>query len=278
MRLAANLSILFPGLPFLERFGAAARAGFDAVEFWWPSREFGAGMAEEAVVAAAQQANTSVIMINFDGGDLQSGDRGLAGDPARVDAFRENVPRALELAQRLGCRKLNALAGRVTTDFPLERHQGVLAESIAFAASRAAALGAIVLLEPLNLIESPGYLIPDVPSALALIEHIGHPNVRVQVDVYHIAMAGADPVAMIRRAAGRIGHVQLADVPGRHEPGTGRLPFADIVTALREVGYDDTLALEYVPTLLEAPDFAFLAGLRRLLPRDTPATPPVAGG
>jgi hydroxypyruvate isomerase len=270
VRLAANLSILFPRLPFLERFGAAARAGFDAVEFWWPSREFSAGMAEEAVVAAARGANTFVIMMNFDGGDLPSGDRGLAADPARVDAFRENVPRALELAQRLGCRKLNALAGRATPDVPLDRQEGLLAESISFAAGQAAAFGATILLEPLNLVESPGYLIPDVPSALDMIQRVGHPNVRVQLDVYHIAMGGADPVAMIRHAAGRIGHVQFADVPGRHEPGTGRLNFADIVTALGEAGYDDTLGLEYVPTLPEAPDFTFLAWLRRLVPMDTP--------
>ena len=270
MRLAANLSILFPGLPFLERFDAAARAGFDAVEFWWPNRELDAGMAEEAVVAAARAANTSVVMMNFDGGDLEAGDRGLAADPARVEAFREHVPRALGLARRLGCRKLNALAGRATPDVPLERQQDLLAETIGFAAGRAAALGSTILLEPLNLVESPGYLIPDVLSALDLIERVGHPNVRVQVDVYHIGMAGADPVAMIRHAAGRIGHVQFADVPGRHEPGTGRLPFADIVTALREVGYDDTVALEYDPTLPEAPDFAFVAGLRRLLSMDEP--------
>lgn len=265
MRLAANLSILFPRLPFLERFDAAARAGFDAVEFWWPSREFAAGMDEEAVADAARRANTSVVMMNFDGGDLAAGDRGLAGDPARVDAFRENVPRALELAQRLGCRKLNALAGRATQAVPLERYQDLLAESIAFAAGRAAALGATVLLEPLNRIETPGYLIPDVPSALDLIQRVGHSNVRVQFDVYHVAMAGADPVGMIRRAAGRIGHVQLADMPGRHEPGTGHLPFADIVTALREAGYDDAVGLEYVPTRPEAPDFAFLTGLQTLL-------------
>ncbi len=277
MRLAANLSILFPRLPFLRRFDAAARAGFDAVEFWWPSLEFAAGLEEEAVVDAAARANTSVVMLNFDGGNLPAGDRGLAGDPARVAAFRENVPRALALAERLGCRKLNALAGRASPDVPLERHRDLLAESIAFAADSAGASEATVLLEPLNLAETPGYLIADVPSALELIERVGRPNVSIQFDVYHVAMGGADPVAAIHLAADRIGHVQLADVPGRHEPGTGHLPFAEILTALRQAGYDDALGLEYVPTVPDAPDFTLLAWLRRLLSDRQRVTPPTGG-
>lgn len=264
MRLSANVSILFPNLPLIERFGAAARAGFDAVEFWWPNDELEAGITEDDIARAVLRAGMSVVMLNFDGGDLRAGDRGLAGDPAGADRFRENVPRALALADRLGCRSLNAPAAKAAPGVPVERCLETLVDSLSFAADRAALQGARVLLEPLNTVETPGYLVPDVPASLGLIERVDRPNVLVQLDVYHVAMAGAEVVAAIHLAAGRIGHVQLADVPGRHEPWTGGLAFDPIIRALAEVGYAGALGLEYIPTTPEAPDFGYLARLRKL--------------
>ena len=265
MRLVANISIIFSRIPFLDRFEAASRAGFDLVECWWPHAEFAEGLHEDAIVDAVARAGVSVVMLNFDGGNLPAGDRGLAGDPGRAAEFRANVPRALALAGRLGCTKLNALAGKSVPSVPLADQLALLSESVAFAADEAAVFGATVLVEPLNLPETPGYLLPDVAAALDLIGTVPHSNVQLQFDVYHVARAGADPVAAIRQAAGHIGHVQVADLPGRHEPGTGDLPFKQILDALREVGYGGDIGLEYVPTNPEAPDFSYASGLRELV-------------
>ncbi len=265
MRLAANLSIIFSRIPFLERFDAASRAGFDLVEIWWPHTEYAAGLTDDAVVDAVRRAGVTVVMLNFDGGNLAAGDRGLAGDPTRATEFRANVPRALALAGRLGCTKLNALAGLVADGIDPTGQRALLTESIGIAAAQSVAYGATVLVEPLNVHDTPGYLLPDVDSALELIEAVGQPNVKIQFDLYHVARAGADPMAAIQRAAGRIGHVQIADVPGRHEPGTGELPFAEIFDNLRDVGYTGDVGLEYVPTNPDAPDFTYLAGLGDVL-------------
>ncbi len=270
MRLVANVSIVFPQLPFLDRFAAASRAGFDLVECWWPHAELADGLREDAIVDAVTRAGVSVVMLNFDGGDLPAGDRGLAGDPGRAAEFRANVPRALALAGRLGCTKLNALAGKSVPGVAPADQWAVLCDSIAFAAREAAQVGATVLVEPLNLPETPGYLLPDVATALALIGAVPQSNVQLQFDVYHIARAGADPVAAVRQAAGHIGHVQVADVPGRHEPGTGTLPFDLILDALREAGYDGDVGLEYAPTNPAAPDFAYADHFRDLVAGTSP--------
>ncbi len=265
MRLVANLSMLFSRTPFLGRFDDAAQAGFDRVEFWWPRSEFAAGLTEDQVVEAVQRAGVRVAMLNFDGGDLPAGDRGLAGDPVRAAEFRANVPRALSLAERLGCAKLNALAGKADSAADGASQRALLRESISFAADASAAMGVTVLVEPLNVHETPGYLLPDVETALELIDDVSRPNVKILFDAYHVARSGDDPVAAVRQAAGRIGHVQIADLPGRHEPGTGELDFAEIFRALDAVGYADDIGLEYAPTNPGSPVFAFRQGLGEVL-------------
>lgn len=273
MRLVANLSIVFSRMPFLERFDAAARAGFDLAELWWPRTDIAAGLTDDDIVRAAREAGVTVTMLNFDGGNLAAGERGLAGDPLRAGEFRENVPHALELAGRLGCHKLNALAGLAPAGSDPADQLDLLAESVSFAATESAATGATVLVEPLNLLDTPGYLLPTVDAALALIARIGKPNVKIQFDVFHVVRAGDDPLEAARRAAGHIGHVQIADVPGRHEPGTGELPFGALFDTLRGVGYDGDIGLEYVPTDPDSPDFAYLAGLRETLAGSALRTP-----
>ncbi len=258
-----NLSIVFRSLPFLERFQAAASAGFSQVEFWWPESELDRGLSVDDVVMAVRSAGVKVSMFNFDGGDLSVGDRGLAGDPLRVDRFRANVPVALELASRIGCRNLNALAGKRSPDIPEQDQAEILRESIAYAADLAARSGAHVLLEPLNAAENPNYLLPDSPTALRTIEALGLPNVLLQLDVYHVVMAGEDPLRAIADADGRLGHVQLADVPGRHEPGTGKVDFDAVLRALGEVLYMGAIGLEYVPSNSDAPDFGYLGALQK---------------
>ncbi|MFI5259332.1 MAG: hydroxypyruvate isomerase family protein [Candidatus Limnocylindrales bacterium] len=253
---AANLSILFPSLPYLERFRAAAEAGFRAVESWWPEDALADGVSTNDIVRQVERYGLRMVLLNLTGGDMKAGDRGLAGDPGRVEAFRANVPAAIELARALGCRKLNALAGNATNEADRPAQLRLLAESVAFAADAAADAGMSIMLEPLNPIETPRYLLPCTSAALELMERVNRPNVALQLDVYHVAMAGEDPLEVIELAGSRIGHVQLADVPGRHEPGSGRLPFPTILDALERAGYRDPFALEFVPSDPAAPDFS----------------------
>lgn len=252
---AANLSILFPTLPYVDRFRAAAEAGFRAVESWWPADALAEGVTVDDIVGQAETYSLEMVLLNFAAGDMKAGDRGLAGDPDRVEAFRANVPVAIDLARRLGCRKLNALAGNALSEADRPAQLGLLAESVAFAADAAARAGMSVMLEALNPRETPRYLLPGTDIVLELIERIGRPNVYLQLDIYHVAMAGEDPLETIRRAGPRIGHVQLADMPGRHEPGSGDLPFAAILNALEAAGYSDPIGLEFVPLDPAAPDF-----------------------
>ena len=258
---AANVSILFPTLPYLDRFRAASEAGFRAVESWWPTDPFAEGITADDIVRQAEKYDLETVLLNFAAGDMKAGDRGLAGDPARAAAFRANVPVAIDLARRLGCRKLNALAGNAISDPDRPAQVDVLAQSVAFAADAAAAAGMDVMLEALNPPEAPRYLLPGTDAVLDLIERVGRPNVAFQLDVYHVAMAGEDPIESIRRAGPRIGHVQLADMPGRHEPGTGELPFGAILDALDDAGYRGAIGLEFNPLDPAAPDFGCVARL-----------------
>ena len=258
---AASISILFPTLAYVDRFGAAAGAGFRAIETWWPADPLAAGVTADDIVSAAQEHGLETVLLNFAAGDMKAGDRGLAGDPARAADFRANVPVAIDLARRLGCRRLNALAGNATSDADRPAQLALLVESVAFAADAAAAAGMSVMLEALNPAETPRYLLHGTDAALELIERVGRPNVAFQLDVYHLAMAGEDPVESIRRAGARIGHVQLADMPGRHEPGTGDLPFGAILDALDDAGYTGAIGLEFNPLDPGAPDFSCVGRL-----------------
>jgi hydroxypyruvate isomerase len=258
---AANISILFPTLAYMDRFGAAAGAGFAAIETWWPADPLTAGVTTDEIVAAAEQSGLVTVLLNFAAGDMKAGDRGLAGDPARAADFRANVPVAIDLARRLGCSKLNALAGNAASDADRPTQLDVLAESVAFAADAAAQAGMTVLLEALNPAETPRYLLHGTDAVLEMIERVGRPNVAFQLDVYHLAMAGEDPIESIRRSGPHIGNVQLADVPGRHEPGTGSLPFGAILDALDEAGYTGAIGLEFNPLDPATPDFACVAQL-----------------
>jgi hydroxypyruvate isomerase len=264
---SANISILFPALPYMDRFRAASEAGFRQVETWWPDDALDAGNASDAIVREAERYGLELDLLNFAAGDMKNGDRGLAGDPDRVTSFRANVPVAINLARRLGCHKLNALAGNATGDDDRPRQLRLLADSLAFAADAAGEAGMNVMVEPLNPHDTPRYLLPNTEAAMDLIDHIGRPNVRLQFDVYHVVMAGEDPLEAIRRAGSTIG--PLADSPGRHEPGTGSVPFLAILAALDLAGYRGTYGLEFAPLDPAAPDFSFIERLGGARPRRT---------
>jgi hydroxypyruvate isomerase len=260
-RYDANVSMLFTDLPYLRRFEAAASAGFEAVEFLWPSAEQLEGRSVEQLGALIRSTGLHVPLFNFDAGDLSAGWRGLAGVPEARASFRANLPVAIGLAIELGCRKLNALAGNAASVGTRETQLEVLVEGLAEAAEMAAPAGICVMLEALNPVDFPSYLVLDSATALDVVTRTGRPNVRYQLDVYHAAAGGEDPIAVARAAAGRIGHVQFADFPGRHEPGTGVLDWSAILHALDEAGYDDWIGLEYRPTDGAYRDFRFLEAI-----------------
>lgn len=243
MRFCANVSILFKEVPLLERFDRAREAGFSAVEFWWPS-----GEALSEVERAVKDAGLEVALFNFDAGDMPGGDRGLLSNPDRIEQFRENVPVALELAGRLGCGKLNALVGHRLEGMGREEQMDLVRENVAWAAEKAAGQGAEVMIEAVNTFENGPYLLYTTEEAAAFVESVGRWNVKIQYDVYHMQRMEGNLVETMRKHIGRIGHVQVADSPGRGEPGTGEIHYPYVFAELEGLGYDGHVGLEYNPT------------------------------
>jgi hydroxypyruvate isomerase len=253
MRFCANVSILFKEAPFLERFRRAAAAGFSAVEFWWPDEDLG------QVEAAIKDAGLRVALFNFYAGDMPAGDRGLLSDPARQEGFRENVPEALELAQRLGCSKLNALVGQEIPGMSREEQLELARENVGWAAGRAAEYGIEVLVEAVNTFENGAYLLYRTDDAARFVASVGAANVKLQHDFYHMQRMEGNLKVTLRRHIGEIGHVQVADSPGRGEPGTGEIHYPYVFGVLEELGYDGYVGLEYNPTTERTEDsFAWI--------------------
>ena len=257
MRFSANLSFLFKDAPFAERFARARDAGFGGVEFMWPGSE-----ELPAVERAVAQTGLEVALFNFDAGDLPAGDRGLLSDPDRQGAFRENVPVALELAARIGCTRLNALVGVRRTDLELEAQLELARQNIAWAAEQAQAQGASIMIEAVNSYENGPYLLDTTAKAVNFLDAVGADNVALQYDVYHMQRMEGNLADTISRLLPRIGHVQIADPPGRSEPGTGEINYAFVLGLLERSGYDGWVGLEYNPSTARTEDsFGWIAEL-----------------
>jgi hydroxypyruvate isomerase len=243
MRFCANVSILFKESPFLERFERAAAAGFPAVEFWWP-----AGESLDEVEAAIKDAGLQVALFNFDAGDMAAGDRGMLSDPDRAHRFRENVPVALDLARRLGCERMNALVGLERAPRERGAQLALAAENVRWAADQAAPHGIDITIEAVNTFENGPYLVHTTRQAAAFIDTVDRPNVRIQWDAYHMQRMEGNLVATVTEFLPRIGHIQIADSPGRGEPGTGEINFPFVLDAIEAHGYEGWIGLEYNPT------------------------------
>ncbi len=243
MRYCANVSILFKEVPLLERFGRASEAGFSAVEFWWPSGE-DLGRVETAI----RDSGLEVALFNFDAGDMPAGERGLISDPDRQGQFRENVAVALDLAERLGCRRLNALAGQEIQGMDRAEQLDLARENVRFAADAASEHGIEVLIEAVNTFENGPYMIHTTAQAVEFIESVARENVKLQYDCYHMQRMEGNLVATIRENIDNIAHVQVADSPGRGEPGTGEINYPFVLGELESLGYDGYVGLEYNPS------------------------------
>jgi hydroxypyruvate isomerase len=242
-RLAANLSLLFPQLPFLDRFAAAARAGFRYVEYQFP---YAAGGAAE-VAARARDAGVQVILHNFPAGDFSKGDRGIACQPARTAEFRAGVERAIEYAKAAGCPRLNALAGIAPVGVAPELLFETLVENLRYAAAKLKAAGLTLLTEPANPRTIPDFFLNTSRQGIEVLDAVGADNAMLQYDIFHMQIVEGDLAKTIERLLPRIGHMQLADVPDRHEPGSGEINFDFLLPHIDRLGYQGWMGCEYIP-------------------------------
>jgi hydroxypyruvate isomerase len=252
-----NCSILFTELPLLERPAAAKQAGFDGVEFWWPfAQAVPADKDIDAFVAAIRDAGVQLVGLNFFAGDMPGGDRGLVSWPARAAEFRDNVDVTVGIGERLGCKAFNALYGNRVDGSSPEEQDELGAENLALAARAAARIGGTVLVEPVS--GASAYPLLTAADALAVIGRTGEPNISLLADLYHLAVNGDDVDKVIANHADRISHVQIADAPGRNEPGTGSLPLMRQLADLEAAGYRCWVGLEYKPSGASADSFGWI--------------------
>ncbi|MFT4068456.1 2-oxo-tetronate isomerase [Paraburkholderia sp.] len=241
-RFAANLTMMYNEHAFLDRFAAAARDGFKAVEFLFPY-EFRAGELKARLDAHA----LTQALFNAPPGDWSGGERGLASLPGREDEFRRSVETALDYARVLGNRKLHVMAGLIAKDQPRDRHRDVYLKNLAYAAQQAQAEQIMVVIEPINTRDIPGYFLNRQDDAQAICAEVGAPNLRVQFDCYHCQIVEGDLAMKLRRDMPGIGHIQIAGVPERHEPDIGELNYPYLFDLIDSLGYDGYIGCEYRP-------------------------------
>ncbi len=255
-RFAANLTMLFTEYPMLERIDRAAQAGFKGVEILQPYAED-----IDGVQAALKRNKIELVNFNLPAGQVAGGNRGIANDPRRIDEFEAGVERAVALADRLGVKRVNCIAGRMLPDVSVSEQWDTLRRNLRHAATVAADRGVVQLIEPLNTIDNPGYIICSPHRSFSLVEEIAHPNLKVEYDLYHAQKMEGNLAVTIRDHIGLIGHVQIADNPGRHEPGTGEINFPFMFRVLDETGYDGWVSLEYNPSGRTEDSFGWLGHL-----------------
>jgi hydroxypyruvate isomerase len=238
----ANLSFLYTELPFIERFNAAASSGFRGVEFLFPYDYPALNLRR-----ILNQCNLQLALFNLPAGDAARGEWGLLSDPAQMQSFRKHYLQALEYAQILDCGLLNVMFGQRIGGLTLDQQCAVALENLAWAAPLAQEAGVTLLIEPLNKLDFPAYCLSSTSQAIRLLEALNSEQVKLQLDLYHCAMNAENPVQIITNLLPCIKHIQLADAPGRHQPGSGKIPFHDIFALLERSGYPGACSLEYKP-------------------------------
>lgn len=238
-RIAANLTLLFAEYPFLERFDRAAAAGFTAVEVQLPY-----GEDPHQIADRLKANNLQMVLFNLPAGDWAAGDRGIAADYDRQDEFRKGVGQAIEYAAILRPERINCLAGKADDS---EKSDLALLQNVRYAAEELADNGLNMTLEPVNTKDVPGFALPTTRSAIELIAELEYTNLGLQLDVYHSLMMNEDPIEIIQDLGNEIAHIQIADVPGRHHPGSGDIDFEQLFSTIDSSGYNGWVALEYIP-------------------------------
>jgi hydroxypyruvate isomerase len=243
-RFAANLTMLFTEFPFLDRFERAARAGFRGVEFLFPY-----AFQPKDIRARLEQFDLQLVLHNLPAGDWEAGERGIACHPDRGAEFREGVERAIDYAKALGAPQLNCLVGKAPAGIPDDVLRATLVENLHHAAQRLKTEGIRLLIEPINTFDIPGFWLNRSDQALALIDEVGGDNLFLQYDIYHAQRSQGELAETLRRNIKRIAHVQIADNPGRNEPGTGEINFPFLFGHLDRLGYTGWIGCEYKPAV-----------------------------
>ncbi len=246
-RFAANLTMLFNEVDFLDRFEAAAKAGFKGVEYLFPY-----DYDKDALAGRLHEHGLTQALHNLPAGDWDAGDRGIACHPDRVGEFQDGVGAAIAYAKALGCERLNCIAGLAPAGVERARLRAVFVDNLRFAAAELDAAGITLLTEPINTRDVPGFYLSSSDDALAIIAEVGAPNLMLQYDVYHMQIMEGDLAPTIQHNLSHIGHIQIADTPGRHEPGSGEINYPFLFKHLDRLGYDGWVGCEYRPAATTA--------------------------
>ncbi|WP_431275560.1 hydroxypyruvate isomerase [Variovorax ureilyticus] len=241
-KFAANLTMLFNELPFMQRFEAAAKAGFKAVEYLFPY-----AYNKKELAAALKDNGLMQVLHNLPAGDWDAGERGIACHPDRVGEFREGVGRAIDYATALGCPKVNCLLGKLPAGVTAADARKVVADNLRFAAKELQSAGIRLLIEPINTFDIPGFYLNRTDQALSILDEVGSSNLLVQYDIYHAQRMEGELGNTLSKHITRIGHIQLADNPGRGEPGTGEINYPWLFRHIDSIGYDGWIGCEYKP-------------------------------
>ncbi|EPC00642.1 hydroxypyruvate isomerase [Litchfieldella anticariensis FP35 = DSM 16096] len=256
-KFAANLSMLFTEEAFLDRFQAAAEASFTGVEYLFPY-----DYRPEELKDRLDAHGLTQVLHNLPAGDWGAGERGIACHPGRVSEFREGVDQAIEYATVLGCKQVNCLAGIQPEGVSHDQARETLIDNLRFAADKLSHENILLLAEPINIRDIPGFFLNRTEQALALFDAVGSDNLKLQYDVYHMQIMEGDLAPTIEKHLARIAHVQIADNPGRHEPGTGEINYPFLFAHLDRLGYDGWVGCEYKPKTTTREGLGWLDGVR----------------
>jgi hydroxypyruvate isomerase len=254
-RFSANLSMLFTEEPFLDRFIAAAKAGFQGVEFLFPY-----AVPKEEIAERLKSNGLTQVLFNLPAGNWEAGERGIACHPDCISEFQEGVGKAIDYAKALDCKQVNCLAGIAPAGVSPDKLHSTLADNLRFAARELKSAGILLLAEPINTYDIPGFFLNRSAQAIALFDEVGSGNLKLQYDVYHMQRMEGELAKTIERLLPRIAHIQIADNPGRNEPGTGEINYPYIFGVIDRIGYSGWVGCEYRPLTTTA---AGLGWLRR---------------
>jgi hydroxypyruvate isomerase len=241
-KFCANLTLLYNEHPFMDRFAAAAKSGFKGVEYLFPYEHD-----KDRLVEALQKNDLVQVLHNLPAGDWAKGERGIACHPSRVGEFQDSVGLAIEYAKALGCPQVNCLAGLSPDGVTEERQRTTLVANLKFAALKLKEAGIRLLIEPINTRDIPGFYLTRSGQALGIIEEVGSDNLFLQYDIYHMQIMEGDLARTIEANLARIPHMQLADNPGRFEPGTGEINYPFLFAHIDRIGYGGWIGCEYKP-------------------------------
>jgi hydroxypyruvate isomerase len=251
----ANLTMLYTDLDFMERFAAAANDGFAAVEYLFP-------YAYESAELAARLKSTGLeqVLFNLPAGDWAGGERGIACHPDRVAEFRTGVASAIEYAKALACTRVNCLAGKVPAGVSYDAAKQTFVGNLRYAAAELEGAGVTLVIEPVNTYDIPGFFLSGTAPALAIMDEVGSPNLKLQYDVYHMQRTEGELAKTFAANVARIAHVQVADNPGRHEPGTGEINYPFVFEQIDLSGYTGWVGCEYIPLAKTSDGLGWMKG------------------